>query len=135
MACTAMRYCATTCARARESFLIFLLITGARVTAHSDPVSRIVIDEQGGDLVDLLLAGRVEELAAGLKGDRFDTQSADLPQTLPRLIAQGFEVDRTASLPPHHRRGALEQLFQKAGVDDHVRIPLEWIARQLPRYA
>ncbi len=40
---------------------IFLLITGARVTAHSDPVSRVVSDEQGGDLVDLLLTGRVEE--------------------------------------------------------------------------
>src|SRR5262245_1450907 len=93
-------------------FVILLLIAGTRMAAHSDPVSRIVIDEQAGDLVDLLFAGSVKELPACLKGDWFNTQCADLTQTLPRVIVQGFEVQRTASLPPHHRRRALEKLFQ-----------------------
>src|SRR5882724_473313 len=54
-------------------FPIFLLIAGARVTPHRDPVSWVVIDEQGGNLVDLLLASSIEELAGSLKSNRFDT--------------------------------------------------------------
>ena len=44
----------------------------------------------------------VEAFAPGLKGNRFDTQCADLPQALPRFIAQGCEVaqDCLPAAPP-----------------------------------
>ena len=54
-------------------FFIFLLIASASVTAHGHPVSRVVIDEQGGNLVDLLLTSVVEAFSPRLKGNRFNT--------------------------------------------------------------
>jgi hypothetical protein len=66
---------------------IFLFIASASVTAHGYPISRIVIDEQNGNLVDLLLTSVVEAFSSHLKGDRFNTQCTNLPQTLPRRIA------------------------------------------------
>src|SRR5262249_5327990 len=76
-------------------FAILLLIAGASVPAHGDSVSRVMIDEQGRNLVDLLLASVVEAFPARLKGDRFDPECADLPQAFPGVIAQGFEINGT----------------------------------------
>jgi hypothetical protein len=64
---------------AEGEFPILCVITGTRMTAHGDPISGIVIDQQGRNLVDLLLAGAIEEFPAGLKGDRFHAQGANLP--------------------------------------------------------